>query len=727
MKSFKYIFIALSYISLGFFYSCTGDLDTIPVDPDLNTSEVVYDDPNSYIGVLAKLYAGLAVSGQQGPAGQSDIEGIDEGFGQYLRALWYHQELPTDEALIGWNDQTIADFHDQDWTAQDGFIFAWYSRVFYQIPLANEFIRETTDEKLDERGVETSLRNDIEIYRAEARFLRALSYWHALDHFRNVPFVTEEDAVGSFFPNQTNAQDLFNYIESELLAIEGTLIDARQNEYGRADKAAAWALLAKLYLNAEVYIGQARYTECLDVCNKIINAGYSLEPVYQNLFLADNHNSNEIIFPIAFDGINTRTWGGMTFIIRAAIGGSMNPTLSGVVSGWGGSRTTKQLVNKFGTLGGTIVAEQDSFINYAKIYAPGSYQGFDPELDNAEIRSRDNNNIFEGYKYFPQAGGSFHIKTIPSASAPKLGDNDGDGILDFQGADIPVSEAGLYRIVVDLENNSYEVTPIVWGIVGDAVGSWDDDIAMEWNDELEALQIEVSSSGGQFKFRANGSWDLNLGDTDGDGVLLYEDENINIPEGGYDITLFINRPDYYYSIRQSSFDTRGIFYSEGQNIEIEDVALFTDGYAVTKFKNIYSDGSAGSDTDFPDTDFPMFRLADVHLMAAEAIVRGGGSMQEAIDHVNAVRTRAFGSTGGNIQMSQLDLPFLLEERARELYWECHRRTDLVRFGQFTNGDYRWAWKGGVKEGQAVESFRDVYPIPASDLGANPNLVQNDGY
>ena len=109
---------------------CFSDLNTIPLDDDIVTSGVVYDDPQAYIQVLAKLYAGLAVSGQQGPAGQVDIQGIDEGFGQYLRGYRYHQELTTDEAVIGWNDQTILDFHSQTWTSADPFIFA--TRVGHQ-------------------------------------------------------------------------------------------------------------------------------------------------------------------------------------------------------------------------------------------------------------------------------------------------------------------------------------------------------------------------------------------------------------------------------------------------------------------------------------------------------------------------------------------------------------------------------------------------------------------
>ena len=155
--------------------------------------------------------------------------------------------------------------------------------------------------------------------------------------------------------------------------------------------------------------------------------------------------------------------------------------------------------------------------------------------------------------------------------------------------------------------------------------------------------------------------------------------------------------------------------------------MFTDGYAVTKFKNVTSDGIQGSDTDFPDTDFPMFRLADVYLMAAEAILRSGGDKATAAQHVNKLRQRAYKGSGGDVSAADLDLDYIIEERARELYWECHRRTDLVRFNLLTTSDYLWDWKGGVKEGQPVADFRNVYPIPASDINANPNLEQNDGY
>jgi hypothetical protein len=92
-----------------------------------------------------------------------------------------------------------------------------------------------------------------------------------------------------------------------------------------------------------------------------------------------------------------------------------------------------------------------------------------------------------------------------------------------------------------------------------------------------------------------------------------------------------------------------------------------------------------------------------------------------------LRTRAYGDDSGNISDSELTLDFILDERARELFFEGHRRTDLIRFGKFTGGSYVWPWKGRVKEGAATESFRDLFPIPSADIGANPTLEQNSGY
>lgn len=518
MKIYRSLLTAILTFAL-LVTSCVGDLDVKPIDPNLITSATVYDSPESYKQGLAKLYATFALSGQQGPAGQPDIAGIDEGFGNYLRQYWNCQELTTDEALISWNDATIKDFHWHTWSATDVFLAAIYSRIMYTVALCNEYIRATNGN--DDAVIQT--------YHAEARFLRALAYYHAIDLFGNPPFVTEEDAPGAYFPQQITRAELFDYVESELLAIESAL-GAPRFEYGRADQAAAWMTLAKLYLNAEVYIGSPKYTEAIAVLNSVINSPYTLSSDYLHNFVADNHTSPELIFPITYDGLHTQSYGGMVYLVHAAIGGSMPADqMFGVGGGWGGIRTTSAFVDK-------------------------------------------------------------------------------------------------YEIVED---------------------------------------------------------------------------------------------------------SRALFWTDGQTLEINDIAQFTEGYAITKFRNRKLDGSPATHAhpDFVDTDYPMYRLADAYLMYAEAVLRGGtgGTRAEALGYINALRNRAYGNASGNITDSQLNLDFILDERARELYWEGHRRTDLIRYGKFTGGDYLWPWKGKVKDGAPTEAYRDLFPIPAADLGANPTLTQNEGY
>lgn len=507
--------------------SCEKDLDRFPKSEI--TSNNVYNDFANYKGVLAKAYAGLAISGQDGGDGRADVGGIDAGTSNYLRQYFQMQELPTDEAIMAWNDGNLPDIHNMTWGANNEFIRAIYYRIMYQVGVANELIRETSDDKLSSRNITGSNAEEARLYRNEARFLRALSYWHAIDLFGNVPFVTENDKIGSTLPKQISRADLFKYLESELKELETLLKDPRTNEYGRADKGAVWMLLAKLYLNAEVYTGTAKYAEARTYAEKVIGAGYSLKSNYASLFLADNHlNNPEVIFSVNFDGLKTQTWGGTTFIIHAGVGGSMDANNFGINGGWSGLRSTKNLVNLF------------------------------PSTDGSQ-------------------------------------------------------------------------------------------------------------------------------------------------------------------------DARGRFHSAGQDLEINNFSTFTEGYPFIKFKNVTSTGVAGSDTsgNFVDTDFPMFRLADAYLIYAEAVLRGGGgSTATALGYINSLRTRANAST---ISASNLTLDFILDERARELAWEAHRRTDLIRFGKFTSATYLWPFKGGAKNGKGVENYRTLYPIPSSDLIANPNLKQNTGY
>lgn len=180
----------------------------------------------------------------------------------------------------------------------------------------------------------------------------------------------------------------------------------------------------------------------------------------------------------------------------------------------------------------------------------------------------------------------------------------------------------------------------------------------------------------------------------------------------------------YGDLETSPDDRAQLFWTEGHNYEMANYKTWTDGYPSIKFRNTNYNGSSIA-TSFSPTDFPMFRLADAYLMYAECFLRnGGGSQGEALNYVNAVRNRA---NAGAISAGELTLNFILDERARELNLEGHRRSDLIRFGRFTGGTYLWPWKGNSVTGSSIPSTYNVFPIPASALQSNPNLTQNPGY
>lgn len=385
MKKFNIYRYALVLVVAILSTSCLDDLNIRPNDDDLFTNEKFYAKNESYKQFLAKIYGGLALTGQQGPAGNSDLGGlIDEGFSQYLRGYWQLQELTTDEAIIAWNEsenRTIKDLNFNQWNADNIFVEAFFARIFFQIGLVNEFLRESTPEKLASRG-QSSLATEVNMYRAEARFLRALSYYHAIDLFGNVPFGTESDNFGTA-PSQKSRSFVFNYIISELNAIETLVATPRSNQYGRIDQAAVWMLQAKLYQNAAVYTGTDRSAEALVAVNKVINSGYTIANVadYSDLFKADNHTNgaeSEVIFPIRYDGVLTQSWGGMTYLVHASIDSEQRSIQHlGVDGGWFGYRVRPEFVNSIGGTGDnrvmTLPGNADpSQINDYLVFAQGT-------------------------------------------------------------------------------------------------------------------------------------------------------------------------------------------------------------------------------------------------------------------------------------------------------------------------------------------------------------------
>lgn len=524
--------------------SCSKKLDLFPQN-DL-TPDKAYADAAAYKNVLAKVYGSLALGGNGGLAqdgvGNPDISGnLDEGSQiSFIRPFFNCQELPTDEAMCGWNDQTIKDYHSLKWTKSDPFLKGMYARPIWNITLINEYLRESTDEKLSSRGITGADAEDIRKARAEVRFLRAFNYWVMMDLFGKSTFITEANVVGTDLPGEISRADLFKYIEEELKAVEADLAPVKTAIYGRVDRGAAWALLARVYLNAQVYTGTAKWSEAATYAKKVIDGGYSLRPQYSHLFMADNDKQkDEFMFAIQCDGATLKSYGNTTFIVNAASANDKADFFQGGSSGWKGYVATKGLADLFPDLSG-----------------------------NTDKRA-----LF---------------------------------------------------------------TTSVYGTNNLAITSLDQDILFE---------------------------------------------------GGLHIKKFVNK--------------------RTDGLEIRDVSQRT----------------------FADIDFPLFRLSEMYLIYAEAVLRGAstGDLGTALTYVNNIRTRAFGGNSGNITSGQLNLQFILDERGRELYWEGHRRTDLVRYNQLTTGAYIWPWKGGVSSGTAVDSKYNVFPIPASVLSSNPNLTQNAGY
>jgi hypothetical protein len=334
------------------------------------TGANIWADPSAYAQYMAKLYAGLVVTSQIGPNDPGDKNGdiklIDEGTSEFLRLNWYMQELPTDEAVIGWNDPGVPDLNRWQWNSTNTISQAMYYRVYFQVVLANEFLRQTTPSLLESRGVGPALKAQIQQYRAEARFLRALAYWVGLDFYGSIPLVTEADPIGGPAPQQVARDSLYRYVVGELEAIMDSLpTPSGSITYGRATPATATMLLAELYLNAGVYTGTPNYAAALTAASSVINSGlYTLEGNYLHNFTSDNNTSTEVIFAAIQDGSHTQTWGGMTFLVHAGCGGSMIPATYGIDYCWGGYRLKQQALRLFsaGDVRGSYFFTTDSAI-----------------------------------------------------------------------------------------------------------------------------------------------------------------------------------------------------------------------------------------------------------------------------------------------------------------------------------------------------------------------------
>jgi len=336
----NYIKTIILASAMSLMCSCVGDLDVMPLDPNVMTSEDAYSTPEGYIQGLKKIYSVWALSGQDN-AGASDLEGMDAGNTVLLRCWWTLQENTTDEAKCAWGDSWVSQVNGMIWnTAEVEPMEGLYHRAMYIVSLVNDYLEQLPNAP---EGV------DRERYNAEARFCRALAYYVLMDAFGNPPFATEE--TGSSLPEQIKRADLFDWIEGELNTIKSSLPEMT-DEYGRADQHCVDFLLARMYLNSEVYTGNKRYTDCITACNNIITSNsYELADDYAELFMADNGENadarKEIIFPVIADGNTTQSYGIGAIILGSRSGSEGTVENYGCNGGWDGFRATGNLVRAF--------------------------------------------------------------------------------------------------------------------------------------------------------------------------------------------------------------------------------------------------------------------------------------------------------------------------------------------------------------------------------------------
>lgn len=582
--------------------ACVDDLNQLPQDPNSDTAANFKNNPKEYIGeVMAKCYSSLAVSGQSGPNGDSDIKGLDGGTSQWSRTVFMLEEFPTDECLWMYNDGGVDDLRWGTWGSANVAVFGTYSRLYTHIAVCNDFLRLTAD--LGTYGItpDAALQKEIDQFNLEARALRGLSYYYIIDFFGNGVLAWDDMAYG-VVPEQVTRKELFNKVTADLEDVLTKFQDS--NVYGRVGKDGVEALLCRYYLNAEVYTGTAMYDKCWQHCQNIINRhkgggfeGSGLANDYLALFGNNNQMfgpggslkaQNEILWLIAQNATYTQPWGGSTFLVNGGIknmsasnediltgaskvsDGYMNQTYYGTMDSWGCMHARPQLSDKFGFTNGSSM---------------------------------------DGRTYLWLTENAGFIK----------------------------------------ENVPFN---------------------------------EFQSGYACIKFTAC--------DANADGTM----PRFVDPVTG------LNRI----------------------GVAEKTVVKYTDAAGVERTFDNYSIANLST---HHNTSVPVIRLADVYLMAAEAAMRGAGNTADALTYVNYIRHRAGVSSW---TAADLTLNSILDERARELYWESVRRTDLVRFNRFAGSSYLWAWKGGVETGTALPAHFNLYPLPADVLATyGSSMTQNPGY
>lgn len=381
------IYIAALAVTLT---SCVGDLDTLPLNKTEPISEYVYGtSEEAYLAGLTKLYFQFVSNDL------TDMQPMDGGASELIRAFWSVQETTTDEAKCSWeNDAWVRALNTNTWSGvQNDAIYAVYVRTLQGVAFVNEYLRQTSSDRLVDRGVPSDLAASIETYRAEARFIRAYLYWMALDCFGSVPFTTENSPFGgTYFPSQASRSDIYDYCVSELQSLlsSQSALPPAQSNYPRADKGSAAGLLARLYLNSEVYTGVPRWAEAKAICEDIFSMGYTISPSYSDLFRGDNGQNpsarGEFLWAVDYDDNNINSYGGTTYILSASMASTDITEQSrpnGQVNGWAGLRVPYEFVSQyFGVSGQDYVTGAYDVLDQrgATFYIKGRKESLDGAL-----------------------------------------------------------------------------------------------------------------------------------------------------------------------------------------------------------------------------------------------------------------------------------------------------------------------------------------------------------
>ena len=346
MKRFIYS-LAIATVTSFSLNSCIGDLDTLPLNETDKTAEQAYKTLGDFEKGLAYVYGSFSLVSQNDP-GSADISVDDAGQSELVRQYVILNEMSVDALKCTWGDSYISDLQNNTWSSTpNSATLAVYTRCMMTVTRANEFLIQS--------GKKASLEG-ISQLRAEARFVRALAYYLLMDLYGNPPFALEEN-IGGALPKQIMRKDLFDWVETELKSIisgdkDGEKLAERGAvDYPRADQGAAQAVLARMYLNAEVYTGTPRWADARSAAEAAIGKGYSLCSNYEELFMQDNGENtnarNEFIYAVAYDRDNSQSWGGTTHLVSASLDDAASGNIAVELGFPQGSMVTRERWNGY--------------------------------------------------------------------------------------------------------------------------------------------------------------------------------------------------------------------------------------------------------------------------------------------------------------------------------------------------------------------------------------------